>query len=378
MMRPTINEESDCLRKKNLPRRREKVLTKLNPSLASLGKEEFPQSGKQLFGDGFESRLKDRSETARTVAVAHFFSEVCFPGRARPPSRQFYAEPAQTIFPKVPENQVYIHPVPYSSVPTPTISDSRKPGKGKGQLLIKPVLKAKPVPPPGMYLNPIKINCPIAGRLKHFLPNREQITQDPWIRQVVGDPSPGFSTKANDRKCRESTSNRERSAKTGDQGSYSLGVTSQSRKRVFEHAFSSTKERGRTAPGSKFKTSISNDSLQALQNGGEPYVEGPVEKRELFSQGRPKRCLHDCLHLAQTQKYLRFLWKDNLWEFACLPFGLASAPRAFTKLLKPVVSVLRQMGLRIIIYLDDILIMSQSHDPTLTHAATALNLLEGL
>jgi hypothetical protein len=67
-----------------------------------------------------------------------------------------------------------------------------------------------------------------------------------------------------------------------------------------------------------------------------------------------------------------------LWEFACLPFGLASAPRAFTKLLKPVVSVLRQMGLRIIIYLDDILIMSQSHDPTLTHAATALNLLEGL
>ena len=197
-------------------RRREQVLSKLNPSLASLGKEEFPESGKQLFGDGFESRLKDRSETARTVAVAHFFSEVCFPGRARPPSRQFYAEPAQTIFPKVPENQVYIQPVLYSSVPTPTISDSSKPGKGKGQLLIKPVLKAKPVPPPGMYLNPIKINCPIAGRLKHFLPNREQITQDPWIRQVVGDPSPGFSTKENDRKCRESTANRERSAKTGD------------------------------------------------------------------------------------------------------------------------------------------------------------------
>ncbi len=77
------------------------------------------------------------------------------------------------------------------------------------------------------------------------------------------------------------------------------------------------------------------------------------------------------------QKYLRFLWKDNMWEFACLPFGLASAPRVFPKLLKPVVAVLRQMGLRII-HLDDILIMSKSYDLALTHASTALNLLQGL
>ena len=43
---------------------------KLNPVLASLGKEDFPDSGKQLFGDGFESHLKLRSETANTVANA--------------------------------------------------------------------------------------------------------------------------------------------------------------------------------------------------------------------------------------------------------------------------------------------------------------------
>ena len=67
-----------------------------------------------------------------------------------------------------------------------------------------------------------------------------------------------------------------------------------------------------------------------------------------------------------------------MWEFACLPFHLASAPRMSTKLLKPVVSILRQMELRIIIYLDNILIMSKSHDLALTHASTALNLLEGL
>ena len=51
-------------------KRREQVLAKLNPCLSSLGKEEFPDAGKQLFGDGFESRLKLRSETANTVAQA--------------------------------------------------------------------------------------------------------------------------------------------------------------------------------------------------------------------------------------------------------------------------------------------------------------------
>ncbi|KAK2548552.1 hypothetical protein P5673_031222 [Acropora cervicornis] len=51
-------------------KRREQVLTKLNPVLASLGKDDFPDSGKQLFGDGFESCLKLRSETANTVADA--------------------------------------------------------------------------------------------------------------------------------------------------------------------------------------------------------------------------------------------------------------------------------------------------------------------
>ena len=78
------------------------------------------------------------------------------------------------------------------------------------------------------------------------------------------------------------------------------------------------------------------------------------------------------------QKYLRFLWRDSLLEFACLPFGLASAPRVFTKLLKPVLSILRQGGIRFIVYLDDSLLMAPSVEQVLQHAASTLNLLEGL
>lgn len=78
------------------------------------------------------------------------------------------------------------------------------------------------------------------------------------------------------------------------------------------------------------------------------------------------------------QMYLRFIWRGSLLEFSCLPFGLASAPREFTKLLKPVWSILRQRGIRLIVYLDDILLIAQSKQLVLQHASSTLNLLEGL
>ena len=78
------------------------------------------------------------------------------------------------------------------------------------------------------------------------------------------------------------------------------------------------------------------------------------------------------------QKYLHFLWKGSMLEFACLPFGLATAPRVFTKLMKPVIALLRQRGFRLIIYLDNILLMAESHHLALFQAASTLNLLESL
>ena len=78
------------------------------------------------------------------------------------------------------------------------------------------------------------------------------------------------------------------------------------------------------------------------------------------------------------QKYLRFLWKDTLLEFTCLPFGLASEPLVFTKILRPVVALLRKQGVRLIIYLDDILIMAESVEFPKTHANLAVSLLVSL
>lgn len=48
------------------------VLNKINSkgTLSSLASKEFPQAGKSLFGEGFEARIKTRSETAKTLLSA--------------------------------------------------------------------------------------------------------------------------------------------------------------------------------------------------------------------------------------------------------------------------------------------------------------------
>ena len=55
----------------------------------------------------------------------------------------------------------------------------------------------------------------------------------------------------------------------------------------------------------------------------------------------------------EHRKFLRFLWQGKVYQYTCLPNGLACAPRKFTKLLKPVFSKLRLEGHTVAGYIDD-------------------------
>ena len=68
-----------------------------------------------------------------------------------------------------------------------------------------------------------------------------------------------------------------------------------------------------------------------------------------------------CVPLLQkNQKYIRFCWEGHLFEFLCLCFDLGPAPWIFTKLLKISVAILQRINIRIAIYLEDVLLMSQT------------------
>ena len=53
------------------------------------------------------------------------------------------------------------------------------------------------------------------------------------------------------------------------------------------------------------------------------------------------------------RKYLRFYWRGKLYQFTCVPNGLKSAPRMFTKLTKVLIAFARKQGIFVSIYLDD-------------------------
>lgn len=80
----------------------------------------------------------------------------------------------------------------------------------------------------------------------------------------------------------------------------------------------------------------------------------------------------------QHQQYLRFMVSGQCFQFTCLPFGLSCAPWTFTKVMKPLMALLRAWGVRIIIYIDDMLILAESRELATQHLEVLLFLLEAL
>ena len=62
------------------------------------------------------------------------------------------------------------------------------------------------------------------------------------------------------------------------------------------------------------------------------------------------------------KKFLTFQWKGRYFQFNVLPFGLTSAPRIFTKILKPVFSKMREEGFCVLGYIDDSLILGETRE----------------
>ena len=74
---------------------------------------------------------------------------------------------------------------------------------------------------------------------------------------------------------------------------------------------------------------------------------------------------------------LKFQFQEETYQFQCLPFGLACAPWAFTKVSKPVIALLRQLGVRLVCYIDDVL-MAETLQLARDHGQALVFLLENL
>lgn len=83
------------------------------------------------------------------------------------------------------------------------------------------------------------------------------------------------------------------------------------------------------------------------------------------------------------KKYLRFQFEnENLdiitYQFNAMPYGLSVAPRAFTKVIREVISHLRRQGFKSVFFLDDILCIGDSYKECFNNVKTTIELLKCL
>ena len=106
---------------------------------------------------------------------------------------------------------------------------------------------------------------------------------------------------------------------------------------------------------------------------GSHYKKGNGSRRWILSDAY----FHIPIH-PRSRKYLRFFLNSKAYQFTALPFGLATAPLEFTRVVKEVKLMAQARGIRIHQYLDDWLLRAPDPETCLLHAQTLLALCRKL
>ena len=199
-------------------------------------------------------------------------------------------------------------------------------------------------------LIPLNVTLPIAGRLKRFLPNWELVTQDPWVLQVIQGyhidfletpvqvcpPTPMMVSAKNQVLLHIEVQ------KLASKEAIHLVSPGEGEQGFLSTLFLVPKKGGEQRPVVNLKPLNQKIPYEHFKVEGIDMLKDLLMKGEYLVKIDLKDAYMTVPIWHKHQTFLRFLRTDNMWEFACLSFGLASAPRVFTKLLKPVVSVLRR------------------------------------
>ena len=225
---------------------------------------------------------------------------------------------------------------------------------------------------------------PVGGRLANFLQNWKQISNDPWILDTVSGYKMEFlghpqqrAVPATIRLDMQKSQILTREVKDLA-AKEAIQRAPPNREGFTSPLFLVPKSDGSWRPVINLKALNKYVVTRHFKMESVRTVKGLMQKGDwLVKLDLKDAYLSVPIHPAH-QKFLKFQWQGSTWQFQSLPFGLSSAPYVFTKLMKSVVATLRKLGIRLVLYLDDMLVMASSKEEAKRHLATIMQLLLSL
>ena len=221
----------------------------------------------------------------------------------------------------------------------------------------------------------------VGGRTAYFYSNWEKITNDQWILEAISGYHLEFLSSPHQRKWpKQHVLEEEKSEALEKELEALIQKEAVSKVQQPEGSFVSPmfpvpKGDGSWRPIIDLRELNQFITPHHFKMEGIRTLKGLIQKNDWMVKLDMKDAyLSVPIHPAH-QHYLCFQWQGELWKFQSLPFGLRSAPYVFTKILKPVTALLRKLGIRCILYLDDMLIMAQDKKELLSQLSTAMELL---
>ena len=228
-------------------------------------------------------------------------------------------------------------------------------------------------------------NVPLAGRLRHFLASWKLLTRDPVILSVIeGYQIPFLCSPHQESAPKEiHMSQTEKELVTMEvsemleKGAITK-VVNQKEKGFLSQLFLVGKKDGGHRPVINLKKLNQNIPYHHFKMEGLHYLKFMLQQGDYMCKVDLKDAYFSVPLHKDSKKFIRFQWTGNIYEFLCLCFGLGPAPRVFTKILKIPIAILRRLKIRIIIYLDDMLMLAKSIQEILIAKDTVIYLLQHL
>ena len=213
-----------------------------------------------------------------------------------------------------------------------------------------------------LFLSKSIPDVPLAGRLKHFVGTWMKITQDPKILDIVKGYKIPFHSKPFQSKIPSQpivSRGGEELVKLKVKGMLKKGAIRKvqpSKGKFVSNLFLVKKKDGGQRPVINLKQlnayiSYCHFKMEGLQN-----LKYMLQKGDYMCKLDLKDAYFSVPLEKNSRQFVRFCWSGNLYEFLYLCYGLGPAPRIFTKLLKVPMTMLRKINIKIIIYLDDMLL----------------------